>query len=136
MKQLLIFCGAVLFSTSLFAADDWTNYYTDNLVTIQYKYADCHDEHNGIHQQNVWFRFINKSAKSLQLTFSKELSYSNQPVSTTDLAYKVQLAPNESKEGSCNAKDKSLYIFSKHLNMQGTELKSFDLKNIEVNVIE
>ncbi len=136
MKQLLILTGAVLFSLSSFAADNWTTYYNNNLISIQYKKADCHDEHNGIHQQKLWLRFSNESDSSIALTFSKKLTYTNRPATTTDVTYKVLLAPHETKEGDCNTKDNSLYIFSKQLNIQGSELKSFDLKNIEVKIIE
>ncbi|MCW5906932.1 MAG: hypothetical protein KIS94_03665 [Chitinophagales bacterium] len=118
------------------AADEWTSYYADNSVQIFYRYADCHDDANGIHQQKVLFRFVNLSAAKVELSFAKELTYTNTAANAGDKVFKISLAPNQTAEGDCQTKDKALFAFSKFLNRQAQQLTKFELKNISVTVTE
>jgi len=124
-------------SSSLFSAD-WTTYFKNEKVEIQYQYADCHDEHNGIHQQKVFLRFVNLSNQKEEVSFTKELAFSNGKTSNADARiFTVQLNANEEKTGDClNKTDNALYLFSKQLNFSSTELRKFELKNISIKTIQ
>lgn len=129
-----IFISALLClcSSSLFSAD-WTSYFKNQQVEIQYQYAPCHDEHNGIHQQKVFLRFVNLSNQKETISFTKELQFSNGKTGTAEgKLFSVQLNAHETKEGNCEEKDNTLFLFSKQLNFAATELKKFELKNIVV----
>lgn len=119
-----------------FAADGWTNFFNDGSVSVTYKRADCHDTQNDIHQQKVLLRWTNLSGKTIVVSFTKELKYTEQLATGTDAGYRIELKPDEVKEGDCQTKDKALFIFAKHLNWKGKELTSFDLKNISVKIID
>lgn len=135
MKNILFFLG-ILLTLSVSASGEWASYYADKSVQILYRHEDCHDEINGIHQQKVLFKFVNLTGKTISISFTKELTYTGRPASSGDKGYTLTLKPGQSIEGDCTYKDKTFYAFAKHLNMDGTTLQKFDLKNISVTTIE
>lgn len=136
MKLFLTAITCLLYS-SVFSTD-WTTYFKNEKVEIQYQYADCHDEHNGIHQQKIFLRFVNLSNQKEEVSFTKELTFSNGRTSTADgKTFIVLLNANEEKTGECsNKEDNALFLFSKQLNFTSTELRKFELKNISVKIIQ
>lgn len=126
-----------LLCSSVFSAD-WTTYFKNEKVEIQFQYADCHDVHNGLHQQKIFLRFINLSNQKEEISFTKELTFSNGKTSNADgRTFIVQLNATEEKTGDClNKEDNALFLFSKQLNFASTELKKFELKNISVKTIQ
>ncbi len=101
-------------------------------------YADCHDAHNGLHQQKIFLRFVNLSNQKEEVSFTKELTFSNGKTSTADgKTFTIQLNANEEKTGDClNKEENALFLFSKQLNFTSTELRKFELKNISVKTIQ
>ena len=75
MRYFIVTLLAAFCSLCSFAGAEWTTYYNANNVKIEYRYLDCNDMANGIHQQKVIFRFQNSSAKKIELSFSKSLVY-------------------------------------------------------------
>ena len=119
------------------AAEKWETYFRNSQVEILYRYFDCHDETNGIHQEKVFFKFINRTGNKLLVSFAKELFYNrSHSISTDEKVYKLYLQPNKVVEGFCSDKDTVFYIFSKQLNFNSTMLQNFELKNIEVKTID
>lgn len=138
MKNILATASAVLICALSFATDSWTTYFKNEQIEILYRYSDCHDNANGIHQQKVLLKFINLQNKNVEVSFSKELTLSNRKTNNGEgKLLSVMLHAHEQKEGTCNEKkDNALFLFSKQLNFSSTELKKFDLKNISVNPIQ
>ena len=140
MKKIFFTALAVIFCAISFAADNWKTCFKNNEVEILYQYSDCHDEHNGIHQQKVLLKFINSSNEKKEITFGRDLTYNtdgNINSLTGDVKlFSIQLQPNETKEGLCSDTDKALFIFSKQLNFKSSELGKFELKNISVKTIQ
>jgi hypothetical protein len=127
----------VLFCTASSFASDWKTYFKSPDITIEYKYSDCNDVENGIHQEKILLRFINMQEKAVVLFYNKVLIYSATNSSAPDVkTFSITLKSGETKEGDCTTKDNSLFIFSKQLNFSSTELKKFELKDIKVKTIQ
>ena len=135
MKYILLTALTTFFCASAIA-EDWKPYFKNNQIEIQYRYADCNDEANGIHQQKVLLKFVNLTNEKTEISFSKELNYNSSAPASSDIKnFTLLLNPGGTKEGICSEKDKSFFIFSKQLNFKSTELKKFELKNISVKTI-
>ena len=131
----LVLFGVLFFSFTTFAQGEWTTYYTDKQVTIQYKYNDCHRPEDGIHKQEVHLKFSNLTNETIAVKYQKQASYNNKPAVSNgnENTYTVTLKPGEVLEGNCGLKDKRLYIFAKMLD--GTSqsvLTDFKLANIQI----
>lgn len=129
---------AVLLCTVSVFASEWTTYFKSSDITIEYKYSDCNDVENGIHQQKVLFRFVNASTQKVEVSFNRQITYSNSDKSNNsdNVKFAVIIPANGQISCQCNTKDKSLYIFSKQLNIKSTTLLKFDLRNISINPTE
>jgi hypothetical protein len=137
MKRFCLFVLGLVMASTTFAANEWKEYFSNESVKIFYRYVDCHDKANGIHQQKVVLKFENISAKKLEVTFGKTTVYSGTKAATDDVkTYKVTVPAGKGVEGECDTRDNNLFIFSKHLDFSGPELKKFDLTNISVKTIE
>ena len=138
LKHLFLTVLASSICIGLFAAEDnnWKTYYKSDQVEILYRSSDCHDAANGIHQQKMLLRLVNKTNGKTEISFSKELTYDGSKHSYDVNTFSVQLQAKETKEGLCSDKNGALIIFSKHLDFKGTELRNFELKNISVKTIE
>ena len=137
MKHTLTTAAAVLCCLLCAAADTWTSYFKTPQLEIQYRYADCHDNANGIHQQKVLLRFINLTGKNAEVSFTKSLEFNNGKQNNAEgKTYTVLLSAGETKEAACEEHSPALYIFSKQLNFKSTALEKFELKNISVKEVQ
>ncbi len=134
MKNTLVFLCTLLCSLS--ASGEWKTYFKNDGVEILFRYADCHDIPNGIHQQKILLRFINFKEKPVEIFYTKELTFSNSVTKPDVKVFSVHLNGGETLEGDCDTKDNSVYIFSKQLNFNSTHLKHFELKDISVKPIQ
>lgn len=134
MKHLL-FIALLWCSFTAFASGEWTAYYNSQSVQILYRFEDCHDDVNGIHQQKVFFKFVNLSGKTVAVNFAKQLTYAG-TTSAGDKEYTLTLKPGETLQGDCTTHDKIFFSFAKHLNMEGRKLEKFDLTNITVTTLD
>lgn len=130
-----LFFGFFTFVLSAFGQSDWTTFYSNSIVSIEYRYDDCHRPEDGIHKQNIHLKFTNLSNKSVTVGYQKSTSYNNIPAAKpgAENTFTISLKPREVLEGNCGLKDKRLYIFVKMLD--GTSqsvLTAFDLVNITV----
>lgn len=138
MKQKILALFLTVLSMSAFAADDWKVYYQSADVVIEYRYADCHDVTNGIHQQKVFLRFKNNTSHKIEVSFQLKKSYSKtkNTESSDEKTERVVIPANSTVVGDCSTKNRSIVIFSKQLNFADAELQKFDLKNISIKPLE
>ncbi len=136
MKNTILSLLVVLCGTSVFAAD-WKTCFKNNKVEVLYQYSDCHDIVNGIHQQKILLKFVNLQNKKVEVSYDKLLTFSKAKSTSPDVrTFSVQLAPNATLQGECTTKDNRLYVFSKQLNFNSTQLEKFELKNISIKAIQ
>lgn len=129
-----LFVGVFVTAITAFGQTEWTSYYQDKSLVIEYRYNDCNRPADGIYKQEIYLRFSNKTTSQLVVNYQKKLSYNNKPVANTgpENTFALTLKPGEVLEGSCGLKDKRLYIFVKMLD--GTSqsvLTAFELVNIK-----
>lgn len=136
MKNLLLLTVAFFCFTVAQAANDWKLYFSNESIEIYYTYTDCHDEANGLHQQKILYRIVNKSNSNVEVSFSKELHYAESNPTRTDIVNKIVVYKAQQVEGDCSTRNNALYTFVKQLNIQGRELKKCELKNITVKPVE
>lgn len=130
-----LFLGVFAFAFNASGQNDWATFYNDNVVSIDYRYDDCHRPEDGIHKQNVHLKFSNLTNQRVVVSYQKSTSYNNKPAATSgaENTFTVTLKPGEILEGSCGLKDKRLYIFVKMLDgTSSSVLTAFDLVNINV----
>jgi hypothetical protein len=152
MKKYLIALTVLILSTNCFSQEenstnliavpeesstDWQVYYSNNQITIDYKFENC-DPEMGYDQQQVILKVTNHTDSKLEISWHA-LLYFNDKCRTCDYedeyTFYVGLAPNETKSGSCSvySQDFQLKIFSKFTDANATNekvLSSFDLSNI------
>lgn len=136
MKHLLLTFLTIAMVTSASAAEEWKSYFKNNEVEVLYRYSDCHDDANGIHQQKILLKFVNQQNKKVEVFYTKQLDFSNHTGTPDVRDFSVQLEPKATVEGTCTVKDNRLYIFSKQLNLEATKLEKFELKNIIVKPLQ
>ena len=136
MKHLVLTFLTIAMVTSASAAEEWKSYFKNNEVEVLYRYSDCHDDANGIHQQKILLKFVNQQNKKVEVFYTKQLDFSKQAGTPDVRDFSVQLEPNATVEGTCTVKDNRLYIFSKQLNFEATKLEKFELKNIIVKPLQ
>lgn len=131
MKLFLLLYSIAILSES---NNEWTTYYQNEQLEIQFKKADCHDNSNGIHQEKILVKYVNKTNEKLNVSFSRKAVYSNSTTNSSgnENQHQVTLQPNETKTGTCSDRDKTLAVFSKHLDIKAGELKSIDFENITI----
>lgn len=135
MRLVILFVIAI-YNTAVFAAtDDWRLHLKNEQVEIYFKKSDCHDIVNGIHQEKILVKYINKTTEKLEISFLKAATYNGYTNTSAENSCTVVLAPNESREGICSDRDKSLTIFSKHLDMEGASLQAIDFRNMLIKTI-
>ena len=134
--KLFTVLSMCFFTSSLFA-NDWQVYLANEKVKIFYKYADCHDETNGLHQDKVLFKYENLTDKNLSLNFNRVPVYSKSNRPADVFNYTLQLAAKQIISADCATKDKSLIAFSKHLEKpDARQLQSFTLSIISLQEVE
>jgi hypothetical protein len=134
--KLFTVLSMCFFTSSLFA-NDWQVYLANEKVKIFYKYADCHDEANGLHQEKVLFKYENLTDKNLSLNFNRVPVYSKSSRPADVFNYTLQLAAKQSVSADCATKDKSLIAFSKHLEKpDARQLQSFTLSIVSLLEVE
>ncbi len=137
-----------LFTTLFFVAliskisaqDAWKNHSRTAELEINYRYAECHDDANGIHKSLVLLQFVNLTNKQLSVSYNKQAWYNDVCKgceNTPESLMGIRLAPNETKIGSCEDKQtKALYIFDKMLHVKANTLQKFELGNIQITTVQ
>lgn len=116
---------------------EWKLYNEVNNIQIFVKNCDCHDNANGIHQELILLKFINKSSQRKEISWSEKLYYNGNCVNcdekNSELSFEIELLPNQEKLGNCNDNYETFKIFSKFLNYKDKPyLTKYELNNIVV----
>ena len=145
-KTVILYLVFFLFiNTSLQAntTDNWTNYYSDNDVLIEYQNLNCEysDRYN---QEFVILKITNLTNNQISVSWNNESWYDkkciNCSVDDTNESYnQVLIDANKFVTGNCSTQN-NLRIFSKFsdslANMPGVKkivkLTKFKLKNINI----
>lgn len=130
MKKITLILGLFLYPVINYC-QNWTTYSSDSKLKIEYTYANCHDEANGIHKENVFFKYTNLTQSKIEFDIEISAIYTNnekefEAKGDTPL-YTIELSPNEIIEGSCIDKKRPLVILSKMLNTDASVLKNFTI---------
>ena len=135
MKLITLFC--IFFMASNLMANDWQVYFANDNIKVYYKYAECHDNANGLHQEKVLFKYENLTDKNLSLNFNRVPVYSKSSRPADVFNYTLQLAAKQSVSADCATKDKSLIAFSRHLEKpDARQLQSFTLSIVSLLEVE
>lgn len=122
---------------------DWTEYFSNDQLTIQYKFVEC-DPEMGFDKEQVLLKMTNHTADELKLDWHLLLSY-NQDCKTCDFpeeyTYHVFLKPNESKAGDCSIYSEAFEfkMFSRFLDDRAKQkdvLTSFTLSDFVITTYE
>jgi hypothetical protein len=118
---------------------EWTEYYNNDGIRIEYKFSECIHESEGYFREFVLIRIINTTDSHAIVDWDYVMFYEHRCVNcdmnSTEHHRTIELAPNSSTEGSCTyGEPKTLKIFSKFLNyeMPDAILSNFQLENITI----
>ncbi len=131
-KILILFC----FFTIDVQGQEWNVYSMDDKLKIEFRFDECHDKINDVHQQRVFFRYSNLTDNSLEVHLIMSSVYMKNGKETSIKNDKpefiLSLSPGQILEGNCNETDNFLNLFSKMLNFKSSELKDFTIKIAEI----
>ena len=126
------------------APNNWTNYYSDNDVKIEYQYTNC-EYSDRFNQEFVILKITNLTNNNFFINWVNESWYDKKCINCSDnitdeASNKVLIPANQVLVGDCNIQD-NLRIFSKFSDriedMPGikkiVELTKFKLKNINIS---
>ena len=108
---LAVYLVIGLFNTAI-AQSTWKTHYESDKVTVQYRLADCTDKVNDTHFSYYVLRFVNKTEKSLNVTFDTAAKKGTADVDNEDYNSFI-MEPSEIKEGDCLSRQKELRFFAK-----------------------
>ena len=146
VKNIFLYLVLVLLiNTDLNSAtpNNWTSYYSDNEVKIEYQYTDCQFLES-FNQEFVIFKITNLTNKQVNVSWNNESWYDKKCINCNDdkdgeSFNEVSINPNQIVIGDCYTQN-SLRIFSKFSdkleNMPGVnkivKLTKFKLQNINI----
>ncbi|TVR80266.1 MAG: hypothetical protein EA412_04975 [Chitinophagaceae bacterium] len=135
---VLLFLGFV-FTGNTTQPSDWTMYYEDGNIQIDYKKVDCDVPSSSFHNIYNYLRVENLTASSLSLTFHKLTWYNgscSSCIPNDENKYTIELNPGEIKTGQCERNpESSLQIFHSMIKPENhSVLTKFELKNIKTTV--
>ena len=138
MKYLIFsMLMTAVFSHAAFPQEAWNKYYSSNEIQINYKGEECHDIANGTHKKLVLLQFVNRTSKTLSISFDKQIWYNGKCIgcdNSTEQHFTVMLMPGQTAAGTCeDKKAKSLYIVDRMLDSQSAALTKFELANINIS---
>jgi hypothetical protein len=130
-------------STNAESPNNWTKYYSDNDVKIEYQYMNC-EYSDRFNQEFVILKMTNLTNKNFSISWVNESWYDKKCINcsenrTDEASNKVLIPANQVLVGDCDIQD-NLRIFSRFSdrieNMPGikkiVKLTKFKLKNINV----
>ena len=126
------------------APNNWTTYYSDEVVKIEYQYTNC-EYSDRFNQEFVILKITNLTNNNLSLRWVNESWYDKKCINcsenrTDEASNKVLIPANQLVVGDCDIQD-NLRIFSKFSDriedMPGikkiVKLTKFKLKNINIS---
>lgn len=136
LKQLFFTCLFSAITVVSFAQNnEWKTYFTNNEVSIEFKYTECHYPAKGIHHENVLLRITNKTNSELSAAYYLQRIYNGKEVKADGSSEFTFSIPAYNKmESSCEDLQEGLYVFSRIIDLKANSvLNSFELKNLTIN---
>jgi len=117
---------------------NWTVYFEDNSIKIEYRLSDC-DPEIGYDNQSILLRVENKTGQSVELKWHSNLYYDGE-CKTCDYEYEhisvFNLTANQIVEGDCSLySDRYLKFFVRFNDadyQKGSVLTGFELGNLTI----
>ncbi len=149
MRYLYLFLSAFfLCSASFSQSTQWSNYFSNGLVKVDYKEIDCQVSQTDINKKLLVFRMSNLTSKKIEVNWNNELHYGDRCLNcdgnSKELNHAITLEAGQTIEGSCDSKSgtnaSALVIFKKFNTPQvmidkGRKLTDFKLKNIRAETL-
>lgn len=140
MKKLLNILGTSVFTLLICSfvqtSKEWKFYFENKEVKIESCLFSCEKPSVDIHNKYVLLKITNKTNKTIEVSFEKEL-WSNEICTTCsdskEFETKIILQPNEVAQADCDSKTKELKIFHSNSNAKKI-LTKFELKEIKINI--
>ena len=146
MKNNLVALGIAfisLCSSNLFAsnANDWTTYFDNDTVKIEYTYQNC-DFSSTAKQEVIVFKFTNLISQNILLSYKADIWHNdvctNCEQESEESRYTIQIPSNETITTNCNNEWKEFAIFSAFITNDEKEkryvsLTKFELKEITIS---
>jgi hypothetical protein len=140
----LVLSLIISISTHAESPNNWTTYYSDNDVKIEYQYTNC-EYSDRFNQEFVILKITNLTNNNLSISWVNESWYDNKCINcsenrTDEALNEIFVPANQVVIGDCDIQD-NLRIFSKFSDriedMPGikkiVELTKFKLKNINIS---
>ncbi len=118
---------------------DWQLLTTLENIGISYKYAECHDDMNGIHREDVFLKLTNAINVPVLVEYDLVLWYNgkciNCDATSPELHYTINLNAQGEKEGSCADNSDAMRFLSTMINTPGatSKLTNFGIRNLKVS---
>lgn len=144
-KQIMIMFFALLAFSNFTKAENptkWQLLTEKSGVQVYFRYENCDDNINDIHQQMAVLKFVNTTNQNLSVEWDLEAWYNN--VCTTcgkndkEHHFSTQLNAGETKIGNFEKRgtQRELLIFAKFNNMDNkVKLTKFNLANMKISIL-
>lgn len=127
---------------SLERTESWTELQEKEGVVIEYKYAECRNDQEGVHKENVLLRFSNENDKAVNLEWDHLIWYDGNcrtcEVGNGEYRFDLELAAGGTKEGDCEmGTHQKFQVFARYLEsgngLPETELTGIRLGDLQVD---
>ncbi len=144
-KQILSFAIILLAFTTISKAENptkWQLLTEQSGVQVYYRYENCDDNVNDLHQQMAVLKFVNTTNQNITAEWDLEAWYND--VCTTcgkkdkEQHFSTQLNAGETKIGNFEKRgtQRELLIFAKFTNMDNkVKLTKFNLANLKISIL-
>lgn len=146
MKKYILCCLVLIAFASSYAQDvqtvksDWTVASENKIVVVSKRTVQLDDVKNGLHREYVQFKYKNKTAQQVHVSFYFDAKYQLTTTSSLDDEnYRsFLLDPNQEFTPSfLNSNEKTNFVFKRLLNVKNKpELITVQLAKIKTNIIK
>lgn len=146
MSRLMLVIGLILMSLSGIGQansadvqsinDSWQNYYENDLIKIEVRKQSCNFPSDGVHQEFLLFRYMNKSSNTITVDLHNDRYYNGNCTTcgSNEYDYTFSIKPNSMITSECDLQAPGYKsVFVKQLNFKSSSvLTSISLENIKV----
>lgn len=118
--------------------NDWTLYFENEKVTIEYRFVEC-DPEIGFDNESIIFRYTNHTEGKLALNWHMHLYYNGTCRTCTspqEYRYELIVGPNEPATGTCSMEGNiPMKVFSKFIDAtytKGAQLTALQFSDLEI----
>ncbi len=133
--------GTPFVDTKIIQPTEWTEYFSNNDFSIDYKFVNC-DPEMGYDQESVFIKFTNKTTNHLSVQWHMILHYNAECKTCNyedEYTFTIELAPNAEKTADCSVytDNSQLKLFSRFIDenyTRGEALTGFSFEKIETTI--